>query len=243
MAGMPPTPNAFPDRADEAAQREIARREVARERVVRLLTDRYADDSLTVEQFEAELDRLHALTDARALEQMGDALTTAAWPAAPHAATGPRPQPETVGLPPGAYGWQRGTLVPVRDVSRDENRMLAVMSSTRRVGPWLVSPRLRVWAIMSEAVLDLRDAVLPVGGCEIDIGAVMANVRVLLPRGVQATVDVLPFIGAAHDETMHADLDARHAPRVHIRGSSVMAEVRVLQGDAADLEGAELDAE
>jgi hypothetical protein len=50
----------------------------ARERVVRLLTDRYADETLTIEDFEARLDRLHALATPAALEAMARELAVPA---------------------------------------------------------------------------------------------------------------------------------------------------------------------
>lgn len=217
---MPATPDAVPSPSLEAA----------RERVVRLLTDRYADDTLTVEEFEARLDRLHALTDAAALDRMADELVTGVRPAGIRPAVGPDGSPTmpVPSLPPAALGWQRGALVPAR--VPDDGRVVAIMSASRRAGPWAVPRVLRVWAVMSEAVVDLRDAVLPAEGCEIEVGAVMANVRVLLPPGVDAQVDVLAFMGAAHDHTRAGRPEtplARHVPCVRVTGSSVMAEVQV----------------
>lgn len=217
----------------------------ARERVVRLLTDRYADDTLTVEQLEAELDRLHALHDVGALDRMGNELATGSRPALARPTSSPpppaawsSPAPPVGGPVGGALGWQRGVLVPARGL--DERHLLAVMSSTRRAGPWLVPRTLHVWAVMSEAVVDLRDAVLPSEGCDVEVSAIMANVRVLLPAGVDAEVDVLAFLGSSRDLT-HAGPGGGRAPRVRVTGSAVMAEVKVLQGAAADLEALELD--
>lgn len=211
------------------ASLDAARVTAARERVVRLLTDRYADDTLTVEEFEAELDRLHATTDAAELERMADALTSGVRPAAARAAGGFSPaQPATPhGIAHGvreALGWQRGVLVPARVA--DAGRVVAVLSASHRAGPWAVPRLLHVWAVMSEAVVDLRDAVLPAEGCEIEVGAVMANVRILLPPGVEAEVDVMAFLGAAKDDTRALGGGAS-GPRVRVRGSSVMAEVTV----------------
>lgn len=218
--------------------------DAARERVVRLLTDRYADDTLSVEEFEAELDRLHRATDVVALERMADALTSGVRPAAAHSALGrparaawasaePTPPYGAVGL-----GWQRGARVPGRMV--DEGRMFAVMSSSRRVGVWMVPRLFRAFAVMSEAVIDMRDAVLPADGCEIEVGAIMANVKVLLPPGVEAEVAVMAFMGNAEDRT-RVDSAAGQAPRVRVTGSAVMSEVKVLQGAEADLAALEMD--
>ncbi len=213
----------------------------ARERVVRLLTDRYADDTLTVEEFEAELDRLNALTDAAALERMADALTTGARPAVPRAAALGAPPPVGVGLTSGlssGLGWRRGALVPARVAG--EGRLFAVMSSSHRAGVWFVPRLFRAFAVMSAAVVDLRDAVLPADGCEIEVGAIMANVKVLLPPDVDAEVSVMAFMGNVQDRTDPGQV-AGDAPRVRVTGSAVMAEVQVLQGVEADLAALELD--
>lgn len=203
--------------------------DVARERVVRLLTDRYADDTLTVEQFEAELDRLHGLGEVAALERMAAELTTAARPAV--ARTAPPYTASHAGLDaassalPSALGWQRGALVPARVAG--EGRVVAVMSSAKRAGAWPVPRTLRVLAVMSEAVVDLRDAVLPAEGCEVEVRALMANVKVLLPPAVEAYVDVTALMGAVHDYT-HNTPNPGHAPRVRVTGACVMSEVTAL---------------
>ena len=101
----------------------------------------------------------------------------------------------------------------------DESRVLAVMSPTRRAGPWSAPRTLHVWALMSEAVVDLRDAVLPTEGCDVEVGALMGSPRDLTRAGP----------GGAR------------APHVRVTGSCVMAEVKVLQGAAADLKALELD--
>ncbi|GJG85560.1 hypothetical protein tb265_07410 [Gemmatimonadetes bacterium T265] len=236
---MPSTPDASPAL------------DAARERVVRLLTDRYADDTLTVEQFEAELDRLHGLGDVAALEQMASELATGVRPAVARP-TVARPAPMEWGVagagpaasvlaPPSGraeLGWQYGGLVAARPA--DDGHLFAVMSSSKRVGPWLVPRRFRAFALMSEAVVDLRDAVLPADGCEIEVGAIMANVKVLLPRGVQADVAVMAFMGSAQDRT-EVEPAAGHAPRVRVTGSAVMSEVQVLQGAEAEFAALHFD--
>jgi hypothetical protein len=62
--------------------------EAARERVVRLLTDRYADDSLTLDAFEARLDALHQVSDVAALDAMAASLAVPAHRQAVPTATG-----------------------------------------------------------------------------------------------------------------------------------------------------------
>lgn len=218
--------------------------ESARERVVRLLTDRYADDTLTVEQFEAELDRLHGLGDVAAMERMAAELTSGVRPAVGRVAVAPAPPapfpttPAAAGVVPESLGWQYGALVPARVPA--DGRVFAVMSATKRRGPWLVPRHFRAFALMSEVVLDLRGAVIPAEGCEIELGAIMANVKVLLPPDVLGEVAMTAFMGNAEDHT-HAAAVPDAAPRVRVSGSAVMAEVKVLQGAEAEFAALEMD--
>src|SRR3712207_5178566 len=64
---------------------ERAALEAARERAIRLLTDRFADDTLTVDEFEARLDRMYQGTAPADLEALtGDLVgNTGLTPAVP----------------------------------------------------------------------------------------------------------------------------------------------------------------
>jgi len=205
------------------------RLDAARERVVRLLTDRYADDTLTAEEFEARLDQLHALADPAALDAMArdlerpgawTALTVAAYPA-PYRA--PYRAPPAAYQAPAAPAWTPAT-------PPDEGRIFAFMSGTKRRGAWAVPPSLRATAVLSELVLDLREAMLP-AVCEIELFALLANVHVILPPGVDALVELDAAIGAAEDRTRaRTPGQAPHGPRVRVTGMAVLGEVKVSGG-------------
>lgn len=237
---MPPSPELPPARVD------AARVHAARERVVRLLTDRYADDTLTVEEFEARLDRMHALADPAALDAMARELEAAA--PAPLAATPAyapayrRAYQASPNAPAPAGGWPNVPTpnVPVSNLpvpntpaaggAPDEGRVLAVMSSTTRRGAWAVPRRLHVLAVMGEAVLDLREALLP-AACEVEVFALMGNVRIILPAGADAQFEVGAFMAAADDHTRgHYLGTSGTGPRVRVTGLAIMAEVKVVGG-------------
>lgn len=90
--------------------------------------------------------------------------------------------------------------------------------------------QLRVVAFMGEAVVDLREATVP-DGCEISVLAIMGNVRVVLPDGADAHVEIDAFMGAADDRT-RARYGGVAGPgvRVRVTGLALMAEVRVVGG-------------
>lgn len=214
----------------------LAARDAARERVVRLLTDRYADDTLTVEEFEARLDRLHALHDPAALEAMARELeralerapertapTLPAYPAPVAASYAASYAASTPASYPGPPTWSP-------NAPPGDGRIFAFMSNAKRRGAWAVPSRLRAVAMLGELVLDLREAVLP-PACEIELFALLGNVRVILPPGADAYVELDAVVGSADDRTP-CRLPGRPAtgPRVRVTGTAILGEVKVLGG-------------
>jgi hypothetical protein len=172
----------------------------ARERAIRLLTDGFAYDAISVEEFEWRLGQLSHADTPRAI----DALVA------------------DLGTPgPGAVATRPTSLI-----APAEGRVIGIMSETRREGPWRVPQRLRVKAVMSEVRIDLRYAVLPVP-CTIDVSAIMANVHFIVPPGMVVDFDVTPIMASARNDVRAQRLDGHLQPHVHIRGSAIMAEVRV----------------
>jgi hypothetical protein len=171
--------------------------EQARERAVRLLSDGYAYDKLSETEFEWRLGRLGTMDSPAAI----DALVA-----------------DLVALPAPA-------TAPLAAV-QDEGRIVAVMSQTRREGPWTVPTRMRVLAVMSEVRLDLRYASIP-HGCTIEISAIMANVKVVVPPDVSVDFDVTPIMASVENEAADVGAPAWGAPHLRIRGMALMSEVRV----------------
>ena len=174
----------------------------ARERAIRLLTDGFAYDVITVEEFEWRLGQLSHAESAQEIDALVVDLATPAATAAPSLFSGvPVPAPT-------------------------EGRILGIMSETRRVGPWRVPQRLRVKGIMSDVKIDLRYAVVP-PGCTIDVSAVMANVQFIVPPGMIVDFDVGAIMATTRNDPRAAGRDVYTVPHVRIHGSAVMAEVRV----------------
>jgi hypothetical protein len=172
----------------------------ARERAIRLLTDGFAYDAITVEEFEWRLGQLGQAETPRAVDALVADLAA----------------PAQTGLAPR----QAAPIAPA------EARILGVMSQTRREGPWRVPQRLSVQAVMSEVRVDLRYAVLP-PTCTIDVSALMANVLFIVPPGMVVEFDVGSFMATTRNDVRGQRLDGHFQPHVRIHGLAVMAEVRV----------------
>lgn len=187
--------------------------DAARERAIRILTDRFADDTLTVEEFEARLDRMYKAGSTAELDAITGDLALV-----PAAGAGTAVEPLA-----------SRRLTTYQDIGDRPplRRVLSLMSETRHTGRLIVPRRLDVRAIMSDLMLDLRDAALPSGFCEIDVVAVMANVRVLVPPGVIVEGTTTAFMAAASNDAEDDGTLPAGATRVRLTGVAVMAEVRV----------------
>ena len=174
----------------------------ARERAVRLLTDGFAYDVITVDEFEWRLAQLSRAESPQEIDALVADLAT------PATAASPSP-----------FG---GRAVP----APSDGRIVGIMSETRRVGPWRVPQRLRVKGIMSDVKIDLRHAVVP-PGCTIDVSAIMANVQFIVPPGMVVDFDVGAIMASTRNDPRAAGRDPFPVPHVRIRGSVLMAEVRV----------------
>jgi hypothetical protein len=173
--------------------------QAARERAIALLTDRYADDSLSEAEFEARLSWLSAADSAVRIQDLIADLAV------------PRSTQPVVD--------QRFGFGPP-----SEQRIRAIMSSTERTGQWTLPQRLEIRAVMSELKLDLRYASLP-PVAEVEVNAVMANVRIIVPPELGVECDVSAFMATVRNEASTSQWPG--APRIYLSGSAVMSEVRI----------------
>jgi hypothetical protein len=172
----------------------------ARERAIHLLTDGYAYDVISEEEFEWRLGQMSHADSPHAI----DALVADLVPA------------------PAAAGAPRG-LAPAFEPA---GRVVGIMSESRKVGPWRVPQRLRVKAIMSDMKIDLRYAVLP-PACTIDVTSIMAKVTFIVPPGMIVDFDVSSFMSSARNDERASATSAYTLPHVRIHGKAIMSEVRV----------------
>jgi hypothetical protein len=176
--------------------------EAARERTIRVLTDRFADDTLSLDEFEHRLDRMYTAKTPEELDLLLREVEAR--------------QPRPVALDAGA------SYAP-----STPRRILAFMSNTRRTGRWALPRKLQARAIMSEIVLDLREVSLPAGVCEIDIFALMANIEILVPPGVIVEEMPLSIMANVENDALDDGTIPPNAPRIRLLGTAFMSNVEV----------------
>lgn len=202
-APLPPLPAYAPQRLEGQPPQPM---DEVREQAVRILTDRFADDSLTEAEFESRLASLSAASTPAEVESVVADVRVPRTPLSElRSSTG---------------------RLPVRP---SEGRLMALMSQTQRTGQWLVPDKLDVRAAMSEVVVDLRYAIVP-PYCIIDIVAVLANVTVIVPPDLVTQCDVSALMGSVQSgDALRNGWMA--PPRVRLTGVAFIAEVKLLVRD------------
>src|SRR6476660_1255069 len=115
----------------------------AREQKIAELSTHFANDDLSLEDLERRIERVYKAVSVAELESIPADLRS------PAALVDPRAEPARGRVSLGGNAPVTGTLEAAR------SRLVAFMSSTRRVGRWAVPRDMSVFALMSDTRLDL----------------------------------------------------------------------------------------
>jgi Domain of unknown function (DUF1707)/Cell wall-active antibiotics response 4TMS YvqF len=175
---------------------ELRAGDADRERVADRLRENLAAGRLTLDEFSQRLD---AVYDARTYGEL-EALT--------------HDLPQTATTP----------AVPSR---RTPTRWsVAVMSDTKRRSRWRIADRTTAITVMGAVELDLRKAEIETPVVEITAVAVMGEVRIVVPEGVEVDLTGLAIMGAKEDRV--ADVPPLPgAPLIRVRAFALMGGVKV----------------
>jgi hypothetical protein len=202
-----------------------------RERVVQALSTHFANDDLSMEEFEDRLERAYKVVSTPQLAALLADLPP--LDGADAAARAP-----AILAPPGD--------VPPRGV------MMAVLSGTERRGSWIVPRHLKVVAFMGGVELDLREARFAPGVTEIDVTAILGGVEIIVPPGVRVESFGAAFLGGFQARGGDATALTPFNPVIRLSGIALLGGVDVKtrapgerggrrgrrsRGDAAQLRG------
>jgi len=134
-----------------------------RERVIQQLSEHFANDRLSLEELETRMELAYKASSSADLQRLTADL--------PSVAATPVPAP----LP----------AEELAAISPDRERLVSVMSETRRRGAWIVPQRLDLIAHMSDTTIDLTQAALPTGIIDIHVRSICAAVKIVVPPGIQ----------------------------------------------------------
>lgn len=106
----------------------------------------------------------------------------------------------------------------------------AMMSETKRQGPWLVPEHSSAFAFMGSVILDLREATFAAAEVTINATAIMAGVDVIVDAQTRVVVDGFAFMGEFNERTPKvAAEEVAGAPVVRVKGLALMGGVRVIR--------------
>ena len=120
---------------------------------------------------------------------------------------------------------------PMRPTTREDREwVVAVMGDSKRQGRWRVERPLAAVAVMGDVVLDLRGAEVPQGEVDITATAVLGDVKVYVPDGVDVQLSGVTVMG--DNKLMVREAPAgRLSPKVVVKATAVMGDVKVI-GDS-----------
>jgi hypothetical protein len=151
-----------------------------RDRTIDALSEHFARDDLSMEEYEERVDRAHCATSIAALEQLLSDL-------------------EPIEKPSVALTLPDQTALEVSRPGR--KRVVAIMGGVDRKGQWVVPSELRVSAIMGGVDLDFREALIAPGITEVKVHAVMGGVDIIVPPNVAVEAEGFAIMGGF--EEMH----------------------------------------
>lgn len=187
-----------------------------RDQTIAALCDHFANDRLTVEEFEQRLDVANRALTVTALNTLLADLPEMAPAAAPAAASAPpRPAAHT----------------------REQQTLVAVMGGVERRGHWQPARQTYVITVMGGAVLDFRDVVLPPGETEVSVFCVMGGIEIIVPPGTNTDIGGFAIMGGfahRHDSTVPVPADA---PVLKINGFALMGGVDLFVRQAGETAG------
>lgn len=111
---------------------------------------------------------------------------------------------------------------------RPQQKSMAVMSSCKRQGRWVLPAQHTALAVMGDVLLDLREVTFSSHEVTITATAVMGDVKILIDEFTEVVLDGSPVMGEFKQrrDKVRPQLD-RDAPVVHVRGTAMMGNVTV----------------
>jgi hypothetical protein len=180
----------------------------AREKVVEVLAEHFAQDRLTLPEYERRVELAYRAASGSALQD----LTRDLAPPVPA-----RVEP----LPVAA----RAVDLPDGRTSTRAKHFLALMSGVVRRGTWTVPARMRAFACMGGISLDLREARLTAPVTDIYVFAMMGGVEIIVPPDVRLESDGFAIMGGFEDQLKEPASRDPDVPLIRVHGVAIMGGV------------------
>jgi len=222
---MPDTPLPAPPRPAGASR--LAPTDEQREQAAALLSARFADDVLSLDEFE---ERVAAVYRAASVAELSALTADLAPPPAADGATSAQSsrvrQRRAVGAPATAA---RDDTVPARD------RRFAILANLEHHSMAVVPRQLALSAVFGNVEIDLRDATFGAGETEIHVRAVCGHIAVTLPAGTRVDQQASGILGSIECPPSPWSRARRDAPVVRLTGHALLGAVEIRYAEPSAL--------
>jgi hypothetical protein len=184
-----------------------------KQQAIDALCEHFANDALSVEEFERRIDAAHKAESSDDLRKLLEDLPTGDLPIRRDEAVLPaeeRARPQ----------------VPASRV-KERSFMVAALGGVDRTGRWIPARQNYAFALLGGMTLDFREALLPPGETEVWIFSVLGGADIIVPPGLTVESDGFAILGGFdHREDAEVAPDPE-SPILRIRGVAVMGGVDV----------------
>lgn len=184
--------------------------------MVQDLADHFAQDRLTLPEYERRVELAYRASSADALRDLTRDLS---------------PPPARVAQAAPMAAADQTRVAP--HLTRPKN-FLALMSGIVRRGTWTVPARIRAVACMGGIGLDLREATLTAPVTDIYVFALMGGVEIIVPPDVRLESDGFAIMGGFEDQLKEPASRDRDVPLIRVHGLAIMGGVEARVAEAGE---------
>ena len=150
-----------------------------RQDVIDRLTDAFAANVITMDEYERRVSTASVATRFDELERIAYDLPSKAAPSAD----------------PPRYADSSGRGTDNSIVGATPVMTACIMSDRTMTGNWLSSDRVSAFTVMGSTKLDLRDVDLPSGPIKIEVFTLMGDTKIIVPRDLPVRLGAFAFMG------------------------------------------------
>jgi hypothetical protein len=184
-----------------------------RQQAIDALCEHFANDALSVEEFERRVDQAHQAGSTDELRKLLADLPSGDLPV------------RRQDVAPTALD-RAQAAVPASRV-KERGFMVAALGGVERKGRWIPARQNYAISVMGGMVLDFREALLPPGETEVWTFSLMGGAEIIVPPGLPVECDGVAILGGfEHREDAVLSPDP-NAPRLRIRGLAMLGGVEV----------------
>jgi hypothetical protein len=184
-----------------------------REKAIDALCEHFANDALSVEEFERRVDQAHRAENTQQLRELLADLPSGDLPIKAE---------DSASMPMERFQ----ASVPASRV-KERGFVMAVLGGVERKGRWIPARQTYAVALLGGVELDFREALLPPGETDVWILTAMGGVEIIVPPGLNVESDGVAILGGfehREEATLNDDPDA---PVLRIRGLALLGGVEV----------------